>query len=146
MKRTVLSGLTAALLAAGCTTYRTIDAFNGINVDGGRRPVETIEISNTAWLLFTFLPIASGNPAKPNRCSSCWFRDTATLENNISVLRARMRERGVHEVANVTSHCEDEKYLAFLLARRAYHTSAVLLKPLPVEHAPQAAPKESVKK
>lgn len=146
MKRIVLSGLTAALLATGCTTYRTTNSFNGINVDGGRRPVETVEISNTAWLLFTFLPIASGNPAKPNQCSSCWFRDTATLENNISVLRAHMKEKGVREVANVTSHCEDEKYLAFLLARRAYHTSAVLLQPLPVEQASSAAPKESVKK
>ena len=53
------------------------------------------------------------------------------LKNNIDVLHARMKERGGDEVSNLTSHCEDEKYLVFLLARRSYHTSAVLLAPKP---------------
>ena len=105
----------AAILAllCGCTTINSTAAFNGVNVDGAR------------------IPVASGNPARPNAVSCRWFTNTVKLKNNIDVLHARMKERGVDEVSNLTSHCEDEKYLVFLLARRSYHTSAVLLAPKP---------------
>jgi hypothetical protein len=127
--------LTAALLVllctCGCTTINSSSAFNGVKVDGSRTPVETVEIENSGWFLFTCIPITSGNPARPNSFSCRWFTNTVKLKNNIDVLHARMRERGVDEVANLTSHCENEKYLVFLLARRSYHTSAVLLAPTP---------------
>ena len=121
----------AALLAlfCGCTTINSTTAFNGVKVDGARIPIETVEIENSGWFLFTCIPIASGNPYRPNAVSCKWFANTVKLKNNIDVLHARMIERGVEEVSNLTSHCEDEKYLVFLLARRSYHTSAVLLKP-----------------
>jgi len=44
------------------------------------------------------------------------------------VLKAEMECEGVTTVANLSSHYADEKYLFFLLARRACHTSAVLVK------------------
>ena len=44
---------------------------------------------------------------------------------------AKREGERITEVANLTTHCSDEKYLVFILARRAYHTSAVLLKPEP---------------
>ena len=137
MNRFVVPALLSLLLAAGCTTYHATSVFNGVNVDGGRHPVETIEIANSGWFLFTCLPIASGNPDKPNRASCRWFTNTVTLNNNIQVLKRHLQEKGVSEVANLTSHCEDEKYLVFLLARRAYRTSAVLLEPLPAEKPKQ---------
>jgi hypothetical protein len=123
----------AAILAllCGCTTINSTAAFNGVNVDGARIPVETVEVETSGWFLFTCIPIASGNPARPNAVSCRWFTNTVKLKNNIDVLHARMKERGVDEVSNLTSHCEDEKYLVFLLARRSYHTSAVLLAPKP---------------
>lgn len=136
----------AMLMTSGCMVYRTTTAFNGVNVDGGRQPVETLEIENSGWFLFTCLPIISGNPDQPNHNSCRWFRNTVHLENNVKVLHARMKEQGVTEVANLTSHWEDEKYLVFLLARRAYHTSAVLLKPLPIDQtSPKATSQESQK-
>jgi len=137
MNRLFVLVLFSLLLATGCMSYRSTSIYNGVNVDGGRRPVETIEIANSGWFLFTCLPIASGNPDRPNSNSSLWFRNTVSLDSNVKVLRRRMAEKGVTEVANLTSHCEDEKYLVFLLARRAYRTSAVLLEPLPAEKAAQ---------
>ncbi|MBQ8113206.1 MAG: hypothetical protein IJ146_08365 [Kiritimatiellae bacterium] len=118
-------------LACGCTTINSTTAFNGVKVDGSRTPVETVEVENSGWFLFTCIPIASGNPSRPNAFSCKWFSNTVKLKNNINVLHERMKERGVEEVSNLTSHCDDEKYLVFLLARRSYHTSAVLLAPEP---------------
>ena len=133
MNRLALFCTLLVLFSAGCTTVRSTAIFNGVNADGGRRPIETVEIQNSGWFLLTFIPIASGNPERPNKNSCCWFSNTVHLENNIKVLDEHMRRHGVFEVANLMSHCEDEKYLVFLLARRAYHTSAVLLEPLPDE-------------
>ena len=131
--KTVFTAIALMLFVCGCTTYSTTSAFNGVNVDGARRGVETIEIVNSGWFLFTFLPLASGDSDLPNQRSCRWFHNTVTLDNNVKVLKRHMKEKGVTEVANLTSHCEDEKYLVFLLARRAYRTSAVLLAPIDLE-------------
>ena len=121
----------ALLVGTGCTSVHVTRAYNGVRVDGGRQPAATVEVENSGWYLFTFIPIASGNPEAPNEVSSQWFTDTVTVGNNIKVLKDVMRRERITEVANLTTHCSDEKYLVFILARRAYHTSAVLLKPEP---------------
>lgn len=120
--------LLAAALSAGCTTIRTARSFNGVRTDGGTTPMCAVEIENSGWFLFTCIPIASGNPDLPNMNSCRWFRNTVSLASNMKVLKAEMTRNHVKEVSNLTSHCEDEKYLVFLISRRAYHTSAVLLK------------------
>ena len=118
----------AALFACGCTTVLKSKEFGDVKTDGGSTPVAAVEIENSVWLLFNFIPIASGSPAHPNSYKCKLFRNTVNLSNNMEVLRAEMENVGVHEVANLTSHYADEKYLFFLLARRACHTSAVLVK------------------
>ena len=123
--------LALALFGAGCTSVHVTRAYNGVRVDGGRQPAATVEVENSGWFLLTFIPIASGDPQSPNEVSSQWFTDTVTVGNNIKVLKDVMRRERVTEVANLTTHCSDEKYLVFILARRAYHTSAVLLRPEP---------------
>lgn len=125
----VLAAAAALLAAAGCVSVRTTRAYNGVAVEGGRAPVATVEIENSGWYLLTFIPLASGNAEAPNAADCRWFSDTVTVENNLKVLREIMLHERVAEVANLTSHRSDEKYLVFLLARRAYHTSAVLVKP-----------------
>ena len=127
MTRLIPLALVAALLASGCTTVLKSKEFGDVKVDG-TTPVATVEIENSVWLLFNFIPLASGSPAHPNSNKCKLFRNTVNLPNNMEVLRAEMAEEGVHEVANLTSHYADEKYLFFLLARRACHTSAVLVK------------------
>ena len=127
MNRLIPLALAAALLAGGCTTVLKSKEFGDVKVDGSATPVATVEIENSVWLLFNFIPVASGSPAHPNSYKCKLFRNTVNLPNNMEVLRAEMAEEGVQEVANLTSHYADEKYLFFLLARRACHTSAVLI-------------------
>ena len=128
MTRLIPLALVVALLASRCTTVLKSKEFGDVKVDGGATPVAAVEIENSVWLLFNFIPLASGSPAHPNSNKCKLFRNTVNLPNNMEVLRAEMAEEGVHEVANLTSHYADEKYLFFLLARRACHTSAVLVK------------------
>ena len=121
--------LAVLLLAAGCASAHVTRSFHGIHVDRGRTPAATVEIENSGWYLLTCIPLASGDYRHPNGGACRWFADTVQLENNMKILGGVMREEGVTDVANLTSHRSDEKYLVFLLARRAYHTSALLLKP-----------------
>ena len=126
-KRLIPLVAAVALLAGGCTTVLKSKEFGGAKVDGGTTPVAAVEIENSVWLLFNFIPVASGSPDHPNSYRCKLFRNTVNLQNNMKVLRAEMAREGVAEVTNLTSHYADEKYLFFLLARRACHTSAVLI-------------------
>ena len=138
----VLSAALALLLASGCMTVRTTRAYNGIAVEDGRTPVVTVEIENSGWYLFTFIPLASGKVEAPNQADCRWFTNTVTVENNLKVLQEIMLRERVAEVANLTSHRSDEKYLVCLLARRAYHTSAVLLQPEPAKSSVASVPQK----
>ena len=118
----------AALFACGCTTVLKSKEFGDVKTDGGSTPVAAVEIENSVWLLFNFIPIASGNPRYPNRNLCHFFSNTVNLQNNMKVLQAELEREDVSKVANLTSHYSEESYLFFLLARRACHTSAVLVK------------------
>ena len=126
-KRLISLAAAAALFACGCTTVLKSKEFGDVKTDGGSTPVAAIEIENSVWLLFNFIPVASGSPDHPNLNKCKLFRNTVNLENNMKVLQAEMVQEEVTKVANLTSHYADEKYLFFLLARRACHTSAVLI-------------------
>ncbi len=132
----------ALLLASGCMTVRTTRAYNGVAVENGRRPTVTVEIENSGWYLFTFIPLASGRVEAPNQADCRWFTNTVTVGNNLKVLQEIMLRERVAEVANLTSHRSDEKYLVCLLARRAYHTSAVLLQPESAKPTVESAPQK----
>ena len=138
----VLYAALALLLASGCMTVRTTRAYNGIAVEDGRKPVVTVEIENSGWYLFTFIPLASGKVEAPNQVGCRWFTNTVMVENNLKVLQEIMLRERVAEVANLTSHRSDEKYLVCLLARRAYHTSAVLLQPEPAKPSVASVPQK----
>ena len=86
-----------------------------------------VEIENSVWLLFNFIPVASGSPDHPNLNRCKVFRNTVNLPNNMKVLEKEMACEGVEKVVNLTSHYTSESYLFFLLARRACHTSAVMV-------------------
>lgn len=127
MKRLIPLVVAAALLASGCTTVLKSKEFGKVKVDGCSTPVAAVEIENSVWLLFNLIPVASGNPDHPNSYKCKLFRNTVNIANNMKVLREEMTSEGVTKVTNLTSHYADEKYLFFMLARRACHTSAVLI-------------------
>ena len=89
-KRLIPLVAAAALLACGCTTVLKSKEFGDVKTDGGSTPVAAVEIENSVWLLFNFIPIASGNPANPNGNWCKLFRNTVNLPNNMSVLKAEM--------------------------------------------------------
>ena len=126
--KTILPALAGILLLAGCTTVRYSTTFHDVKVEDGETPLEIVEIENSGWEMLKFIPLASGNPKKPNRLSCYWFTDTVTLQNNLNLLEQEMKTRGATRFTNLTSRNSEESFLFILLSRNAYHTSAVLLK------------------
>ena len=116
------------ILCAGCATINTADDYHGMGIENGEPPLETVEIENTGWLLFQFIPIGSGDTRYPNKNTCRLFQNTVTLQNNLNILKGEMERSGATRVANLSSRKTNESILFILFTRRAYHTSAVLLK------------------
>ena len=106
----------ACALLGGCATVT-------VSRDGATM----VNIENSGWYLLNFVPIASGNPARPNSCTTRLFSKTVTLENNVKMLDKAIRDEGAVAVRDINSFTIDEHVLLILLKRHAYHTSAQLL-------------------
>ena len=85
-------------------------------------------IENSGWKLLALVPIASGNPLKPNQNSSVWFTDTVTLQVNVELLNRTIRENGYASTSDLCSYRTEEVIFPVLFKRYVYHTSAELLK------------------
>lgn len=114
MKR--LAIVLACALLGGCATVT-------ISRDGATM----VNIENSGWYLFNFIPLASGNPDRPNECSTQFFAKTVTLESNAMMLDRVIRKEGALAVRDVNSFTVDEKVMLVLFRRLSYHTSAQLL-------------------
>ena len=117
--RSIVAVSAAALLASGCATVRYCD-------EGGRHMVV---VDNTGWYFLNFIPLASGDPDAPNKCSCKLIRQTTTLENNVAMLERAVAERGAEGVRNVNSSWTDEAVLFMLFKRHNCQTSAELVMP-----------------
>lgn len=106
----------ACALLGGCATVT-------VSRDGATM----VNIENSGWYLLNFIPLASGNPARPNSCTTRIFSKTVTLENNVKMLDKVIRDEGAAAVRDINSFTIDEHVLLILLKRHAYHTSAQLL-------------------
>ena len=116
------------LCAAGCASVKMTRAFNGVKVDGGYTPLATVSVETTGWFLFNFIPLASGNPERPNETDWLFFRNTVSLDNNMKMLDVTMRQQGATCFEHLTSHLKDDFYYFFILYRRTCQTSAVILR------------------
>ncbi len=119
MKRAAVLFVLGALLS-GCASVYVCDK--------GDHTVAAV--NNTCWYLFNWIPVASGDPDRPNRNRTRLFSETVTLENNMKLLETAMRDRHATGLVNVNSYTTDESVLFFLLTRHACHTSAELVTPL----------------
>ena len=122
------SAILIALACAGCATIQRATDYHGVGIENGERPIETLEIENTGWLLFKFIPLGSGDPLHPNGSSCRFFQNTVVLQNNLDMLEAEMKRVKASRAINLTSRKTDETIFVILLTRHAYHTSAVLLR------------------
>ena len=114
MKSAAIAALAALL--AGCST-----------VTVSRNGSTMVNIENSGWYLLNFIPIASGNPARPNSCTTRLFSKTVTLENNVKMLDKVIADEGAVAIRDLNSFTIDEHILLILFKRHAYHTSAQLL-------------------
>ena len=114
MKR--FAAILMCALLGGCAT-----------VTVSRNGATMVNIENSGWYLLNFIPIASGNPARPNSCTTRLFSKTVTLENNVKMLDKVIRDEGAVAIRDINSFTIDEHVLLILLKRHAYHTSAQLL-------------------
>ena len=120
------ASLLTLLLLTGCATVNRCELGARCYDSAGRESLSSVEISNTCWH-FLMLPIASGDPSYPNEISSIWFRDTATIENQLKMLENAAKASGASGVSEVVTLTTDEDVF-LLLYREKIHTSAVLLK------------------
>lgn len=123
MKR-FLAVLALTTVLSGCATAK----FSHV---GGRT---IADINNTGWYLFNVIPLAAGNPTRPNAASCRLFTATCTLENNLKMLDFAMRdyisdpaELVSARYGEVVSYTSDESVLFFLFKRHRCHTSAELI-------------------
>lgn len=118
--------LALAAACAGCSTTLTrLPVPKGLTTDDVR-PLETVEVSNAALLLLSFIPIASGDPAAPNCGAVSWFEDTTTVANQMRMLEDEAARVGATRALEVQTRRTDESLFLFLLLREKIHTSAVL--------------------
>ena len=141
--KNILGAAAVALLLSGCATIRHSNTFHGIKVEDGEIPLEIVEIENSGWEMFKFIPLGSGDTRYPNRLACRFFMDTVTLQNNLNLLDMEMKARDARKFNNLTSYNTEETFLFILLTRNAYHTSALLLKD--VDPKNMATEKENIK-
>ena len=126
MRRAAIAVLAAAL--CGCSSVRGIADFRGERVEDGVEPIEVVDIYNTNWLFLSLLPIASGDPDNPDGWTTCFFRDKATVENQIRMLEDEAKRVGASRAINVATVSTDEVAFLILFLRERFHTSAVLVR------------------
>ena len=122
MKRVAF--ILACALLSGCATVT-------VSRDGATM----VNIENSGWYLLNFIPLASGNPTRPNSCTTRLFSKTVTLENNVKMLDKVIRDEGAVAARDSNSFTVAEHVLLILLKRHAYHTSAQLLMKEDMEEA-----------
>ncbi|MBO7721217.1 MAG: hypothetical protein J6T01_02305 [Kiritimatiellae bacterium] len=129
--KAVCTALAASALCAavfGCASVKRLGDFRGVKVEGGAEPVGVVDVYNTNWFLFSVLPIVSGDTDNPGGWTTKFFRNTATVENQLKMLEAEAKRAGASRAVNVATFTTDESVLLFLFLREKYHTMAVLIK------------------
>ena len=117
-----------ALLLCGCSSVKRLADFRGVKVEGGLEPIEVVDVYNSNWLFLALLPIASGDPDNPDGWTTCFFRDKATVENQVKMLEDEAKRVGASRAVNVMTTSTDEAAFLILFLREKIHTSAVLVK------------------
>jgi hypothetical protein len=119
----------AAAVLSGCATVGRVDGSRCTNgLAEGRAALESVQVMNSVWKLFSFIPLASGDPLMPNGATCRFFEDTATLQNQLDMLQAEVRRVGATKVEDVVTMYSEERVFFFLLLREKIRTSATLVR------------------
>lgn len=115
------------LSLTGCMTSEISRTPCGAPGDGDDSHHLTVDIENTGWYLFDFIPLLCGDPNGVNQCSTKVFRNTLTLQNNMNELMRIVQQEGTYTIGSIMSHEESESVWVFFVSRHGYHTSATLM-------------------
>ena len=121
------SGLALAAMLCGCASVTPLKTPDGMTVDGVE-PVESVEVTNSAWYLFSCVPLFSGDPDHPNVGGCKLFQDTLTLPNQMKMLEDEACRVGATRAFDVSTATDEESIFFFVLKHWRVHTSAVLVK------------------
>ena len=142
MKTNLIWMIPACLALSGCCSYRetTRTDFGGIRCENGEVALGTMYVENVSYRLFGVIPFwtgsfsddyvkyPSGGKGGPNR----WFRDEATLENNVKALRGEMKQVGSSRIRNLVTQEDESSYWSlFILDRKRIRTTCTVLPPEP---------------
>lgn len=89
--------------------------------------LDVVTVENSCWNALSCIPVVSGNPDHPNSYHQSWFRNRATLQDNMKIVDRTLTQGGYRDYANLVSFRSEEDILFFILKRTTYHTSAELL-------------------
>lgn len=119
----------AGILAKTAVVATCLAACGCASINISRVGKVMVDVENTNWLLFNFIPIASGNPQRPNENDCLFFCNTVKLENNIDLIDQAVQKCGAVGVKDLVSYTSDEYILFVLLKHHSMHTSAELVMP-----------------
>lgn len=114
------------LFFTGCTTVQKSESFPKINDLSPIQPVASIVVENYGYYLFGIWPIWCGNAEKPNAMSSRFFKDTVTIDNNVSLIKKEADSYGENvSLGELKTEVETSgSFSAWILWRKIITTSA----------------------
>lgn len=104
-------------LFAGCTTVKTIHSNDA----------DVVAVENEGYYLFQFLPLVTGNPNSPNKCSCKMFSNTLKVKTNMRLLSEEIARKGAKEVSDIATFTTEESIIPILFCRKTMQTSARLV-------------------
>lgn len=133
MKR--MAFVLAALAFAGCSSYSEIARWDStVKSDDGVRPVATFITQNFSYQLLFFIPICTGLPWTEgdedvmDDFNVCFFKDEATIDNNLVSLKYALDRVGSHKVMQLHSSIDDDSmWSLFLINRHEVRTQCVIM-------------------
>ena len=111
----IVAALSALL--AGCASVKTI---HGDDAD-------VVAVANEGYFLFQCIPLAAGNPDKPNKNSFRMFSNTLTVNANMRLLVDELVRKGAKDVSDITTFTTEESVFPVLFSRKTMQTSARLV-------------------
>ena len=116
-----LAAFALAFLLGGCASVR-------ISHEG----VTMVEAEITGWYLFDFIPIGSGDPKNPNGSGCKLFCDNTTVQNSLDLVDWALKREHADFVDDLNTYTTDEYVFIIFLRRHSIHTSAKLVKMVPI--------------
>lgn len=104
----------ALVVISGCTSVRTTEKFNGLELTAVPKAKTVVHINSKMFgvYLFNCIPMCTGSAAGAGKTSV--FKDNVTIDNAMLLMTAEARNAGCNRVLDVSSRTEST-WIPFLL-------------------------------